>query len=147
VRLLEKQATRQNYLNYLSCPNLVGDFYDGDANPNLIETYDVPLTAQDISIVLKGAFRNHVTHVWVACKAFNDPMLSAMVSDAGSQKFIAGVVDLVGGYADKTGACTMEAALQGQPISKSFEDCRVKYDLKFHNKWGIQGNGSDFLGK
>src|SRR6202012_5742777 len=92
VRLLKSQATRQNYLNYLSCPNLVGDFYDGDANPDELETYDVPISAQDVSIVLKGAFRNHVTHIWVACKAFNDPMLSAMVNDAGSQKFIAGVV-------------------------------------------------------
>ncbi len=146
VRLLKSQATRQNYLNYLSCPNLVADFYDGDANPNQLETFDAPISAQDISILLKGVFRNHVTHVWVACKAFNDPMLSAMVADAGSQKFIAGVVDLVSGYADRTGVCTMESALQGDAISTSLEDCRAKYDLKFHNKWGIAGSGSDFLG-
>jgi hypothetical protein len=147
VRLLKERATRQNYLNYLSCPNLVGDFYDGDANPDQLETYDVPITSQDISTVLNGAFRNHVTHVWIACKAFNDPMLSAMVKDAQSQKFIAGTVDLVAGYADKTGICTMESALQGQPISKALSDCHAKHDLKFHNKWGIAGNGSDYLGQ
>jgi hypothetical protein len=147
VKLLNEKATRQNYLNYLSCPNLIGDFYDGDSNPTLVEAVDAPVSAQDFSIVLKGAFRNHVTHIWVACQAFNDPMLSAMVKDAQAQKFIAGKVDLVGGYSDRTGVCTMEAAIAGQSISKSFEECRLKQDLKFHDRWGIGGTGSDYLGQ
>ena len=49
VRLLLADATRQNYLNYMSCPNLVGNFYDGDANPESMVTVDGMINATDFS--------------------------------------------------------------------------------------------------
>jgi hypothetical protein len=147
VRLLKEQATRQNYLNYLSCPGLVVDFYDGDANSNALETYDGTITAADISIILKNAFHRNVVHVWVACRAFNDPMLSAMVNDAEAQKFVAGQVDLIAGYADRTGVCVMQSALSGKSITNSVSLCHEQQDLHWHNRWGVAGNGSDYLNR
>jgi hypothetical protein len=147
VVLAGEDAMRQNYLNFMSCPALVGNFYDGDANPSRIEASDAPITADDFSTVLKGAFRNHVINVWVACKAFNEPMLSAVVRDAQAQKFVAGKVDLIGIFSDRTGVCTMKETLQGKDFTDSFKECKAQYDLKFHNKWGVGGDGSETLGK
>jgi hypothetical protein len=146
ISLLKNDATRANYVNYMSCPNLVGNFYDGDANPNEIVTVDGTLSAQDIEGSLAGAFRNHVTNIWLACEAFNDPMLSAMTSVAGSQVYAAGINDLLVGPSDKTAACTMEAAISGKPMSQAFADCQKQLDDP-QDHWGFKVQGSETFGQ
>jgi hypothetical protein len=145
VRLFESQATTANYLNYMSCPNLIGNFYDGDANKGEIVTKDGFLTSARISAVLRGAFRGKVTNIWVACQAYNAPMLPAMLQDAQSQKYAAGIDDLIVGPSDRTGACAMKAAIQNQSMTQAFANCRHQHDL-FLDHWGFGGNGSDQLG-
>lgn len=144
VELLVNQATRQNYLNYLSCPRLVGDFYDGDANPQAITTYDGELSASDVISSLSGKFKYWVTNIWVACEAFNNPMLGAMIDTAQSKKYAAGINDLNVGPSDKAAACAMKAALAGQPILASFQDCVSQNDVA-SDHWGIDGNGPDLF--
>jgi hypothetical protein len=145
VMLLKEKATRQNYLDYMSCPNLIGNFYDGDADPNEIVTNDGVISSDEISHLLIGAFRNRVTNIWLACEAANDPMLSAMVKTSQSQKYYAGVNDLQVGPSDKAAACTMVAAIGGASISESFASCYKQFDDP-SDKWGGGGSGSDFLG-
>jgi hypothetical protein len=144
VTLLISQATRQNYLNYMSCPALEGNFYDGDANPQALATADGMVSSDDISTVLKGKFKYWVTNIWVACEAYNDPMLSAVQNDAQAKKYAAGINDLEVGPSDKAAACAMEAALANNPMTGAFNDC-VQKDDTADDHWGWGGNGSDLF--
>jgi len=145
VTLLKTDATRQAYLDYMSCPRLQGNFYDGDSNPEEFITNDGVITHSDFNTLLDKAFRFRVVNIWLACEAFNDPMLSAVVESAQAQKYAAGINNLLVGPSDKAGACTMEAALEGKPISTSFDECYKKYDDP-QDHWGLGGKGSDLLG-
>lgn len=142
-RLLVADATRTNYLNYMACPNLIGNFYDGDANPYLITTNDGSISASDMSNV---RFRGKVTNYWLACEAYNDPMKSAVLTSASTQKYAAGINDLIVGPSDRTAACAMISAIQGDQLSSSFESCKTTND-NTADQWGYGGSGSDYFGQ
>jgi hypothetical protein len=146
IRLLEADATRQAYLNYMTCPNLIGNFYDGDANTSEMVTVDGSINSDDFSTTLAGAFRHKVVNIWLACEAYNDPMLTAVKDTAMSQKYAAGINDLEVGPSDKAAACAMEAAIQGQALTAAFQACYKKID-KSTDHWGFGGDGADYLGK
>jgi hypothetical protein len=146
VLLLGEDATRKAYLNYMSCPNLKGNFYDGDSNPEEMITVDDSITADDYKTILLEKFRFKVTNIWLACQAFNDPMLTAVTVGAQSQKYAAGINDLQVGPSDKAAACAMEAAFEGKPMTASFQECYKKFDNE-DDHWGFDGLGSDFFGK
>lgn len=146
VLLTLDQATRQNYLNYMSCPKLVGNFYDGDADSGGITTVDGYISSDDIKTELAKKFRYKVTNIWLACEAYNDPMKSVMLNDAQSQKYAAGINDLLVGPSDEAAACTMNAAIDGKPETASFQVCYKKLD-KPSDHWGFGGSGSDYFGK
>jgi hypothetical protein len=143
VSLLNAQATRLNYLAYMSCPQLVGNFYDGDASPQHFNTYDGIVSATEISAA-KSLFRYQVTNIWVACEAFNDPMLTAVTVDAQSQKYAAGINNLLVGPSDYAAACAMKAAIDGAPMTQSFQDCYKQLDTT-EDQWGFGGTGSDIF--
>jgi len=143
VSLLKEKATRANYLAYMACPKLVGNFYDGDSNPQSFITVDGVINATEIS-AMKGLFGFHVTNIWVACEAFNDPMLSSVTKDAQAQKYAAGINDLLVGPSDQAAACAMKAAIAGQPMTQAFQDCYRQLDSA-NDKWGFGGQGSDIF--
>lgn len=144
VILLKSQATHDAVLNYLACPNLVGNFYDGDANTDEMVTYNGQITASEFASSVN--FREDVTNIWLACEAYNDPMLSAVQTTAKSQKYAAGINDLEVGPSDKAAACAMEAAIQGKPMTQAFKDCYAQVDTTADH-WGFDGAGSDYFGK
>jgi hypothetical protein len=145
VQLLKADATRANYLNYMVCPNLKGNFYDGDANPMEITTVDGSINAEDIRDQLNGAFHFHVTNIWLACQAYNNPILSSMTLSAQSQKYAAGKNDLEVGPSDQAAACAMKAALDGKAMTAAFQACYTQFDNSA-DQWGFSGNGSDYFG-
>jgi hypothetical protein len=145
VELLIAQATRSNYLNYMKCPNLKGNFYDGDANPDLIVTYDGLISSDDINKELANKFNYHVTNIWLACEAFNNPMKASMLDVAKSQKYAAGINDLLVGPSDYAAACAMKKAIGGEPMTASFQACYAQYD-KPEDQWGFDGKGNDIFG-
>jgi hypothetical protein len=145
IRLLITDATRSNYLNYMACPNLRGNFYDGDANSQLIITHDGAVSAQDINLVLRNQFKFRTVNIWLACEAYNNPMKNAMLHVAQSQKYAAGKNDLTVGPSDKAAACAMEAALNGKPMKKSFRECYDLFDEE-DDEWGFGGDGTNFFG-
>ncbi len=149
VRLYIDDATAQNYVNYMSCPKVVGNFYDGDANPDLITTVDGIILHDTFETVLKSAFRNHVTNFWLACEAFNDPMKSAVIDDAAAQKYAAGINDLLIGPSDRAAACAMKASIDGTHITAAFNKCVKKEDNPdtSQDRWGYGGNGTDTFGQ
>jgi hypothetical protein len=146
VLLLGEAATRQAYMNYMSCPNLKGNFYDGDSNPEEMITADESITAQDYATTLKGAFRFRVTNIWLACEAFNNPMLDSAMNQAASQKYAAGINDLQVGPSDNAAACAMKAAINGQPMTAAFQACYQQLDNS-EDHWGFDGQGSDLFGQ
>ena len=146
VRLTHAQATRMSYLNYMTCPRLKGNFYDGDADPYLIVTADSEITSDEISTVLNGAFRRHVTNIWLACEAYNNPILTSAKTVAKSQKYAAGINDLQVGPSDRAAACAMEAAFLGQAMTQAFDECYRKLDSSA-DQWGFGGDGSDYFGQ
>jgi hypothetical protein len=143
VRLLKQTATHDAYLNYMACPKLVGNFYDGDSNPDEMVVYDGSLTASEITASVR--FNLHTTNIWVACEAYNDPMLSAVETSAQSQKYAAGINDLEVGPSDKAAACAMKAAIAGKPMTSSFQDCYRQLNTT-SDKWGFGGSGQDTFG-
>ena len=144
IRLYKQQATRRNYLNYMLCPHVEGNFYDGDAWPQSITTYDDDVTYQDINTYLNQKFNYKMVNIWLACEAYNDPMKSAMLVSAQSQKYAAGVNDLLIGPSDKAAACAMIEALNGSDLSTAFKTCYNKLDVK-EDQWGFGGDGSSYM--
>jgi hypothetical protein len=142
VELYTTDATRQNYLNYMSCPKLIGNFYDGDANPQLITTSDGTVTADDFTNNLSGKWKLHVTNVWLACEAYNNPMLGTIQDAVGAKKYAAGINDLEIGPSDRAGACAMKAFIAGKAMTQSFQDCYKKEDTSA-DQWGFGGKGTD----
>ena len=143
--LLIKDATSQNYLNYMSCPALLGNFYDGDANTGVLATNDGEISAKEFTTKLKGSFRSKVTNIWLACEAYNNPMLKAIRDTDQSQKYAAGINDLKIGPSDNAAACAMKAAIAGKPMTAAFKACYEQLDTP-EDKWGFGGNGSDTFG-
>jgi hypothetical protein len=146
AQLYVSQATRTNLIAYLNCPRLKGSFYNGDANPAMVATHDGVVTAKEFQEQLSGQFGHQVTNIWLACEAYNEPMKSVMLSKLESQKYAAGINDLMVGPSDQTAACAMKAAISGQAMGKSFQDCYKKYDVS-KDKWGFGGAGSDYFGR
>ncbi len=145
VRLLQQSATRTNYLNYMKCPRLKGNFYDGDANTQLITTVDGVISYADINSLLYQQFNYKVTNIWLACRAFNDPMRSSLLVSAQSQKYAAGINDLKVGPSDRAANCAMKEAISGKPMASSFQDCIKRYSSR-DDRWGFAGNGADIFG-
>ena len=138
------EATVSAVMDVLACPNLVGFFYDGDASSQMIALSDGYLHAADITKHFGGKWGG-LTHIWLACSAFNEPMLSAMKA-AKSQVFAAGVADLRIGPSDKAAACAMQGALEGLEMKASFDYCTSYYDAP-SDEWGWYSEGADLLGQ
>jgi hypothetical protein len=144
VRLNRDAATHDAWLNYMACPNLIGNFYDGDASPNEIVVRDGAITASEFTSSVN--FRLRTTNIWLACQAYNDPMRHAVETDAKSQKYAAGINNLLVGPSDKAAVCAMKAAIGGKAITQALEDCRAQLNVA-SDHWGIGGAGSDYFGK
>lgn len=142
VELYVADATSQAYLDYMSCPKLRGNFYDGDADPTLITTYDGEISSDEIDAALRRSFRHKVTNIWLACQAYNNPIRDVVRDGAESRKYAAGINDLLVGPSDRAAACAMEAGLDGKPLTSSFKECYDRLDTT-EDKWGFGGGGSD----
>jgi hypothetical protein len=144
VLLLGDQATREAYLNYMSCPALLGNFYDGDGDPSSIEAIDGSIGADDFSGVMKEGFRLKVFNLWVACQSYNDPLLASVQKDAKAKKYAAGISDLADGPSDDAAKCAMEAAIEGKPMTAASKDCYDQHDDS-SDQWGFGGDGGDLF--
>jgi hypothetical protein len=141
VRLLAHNATNGNFISYISCPNLKGIFYDGDGTPQIITAHNGVIPS---SVIANAKFQN-VTNIWVACEAYNNPMKTAAIKTAHSQKFAAGINDLLIGPSDDAGKCAMIKALNGSAMEEAFWRCESDFDSP-EDWWGFGGDGSDYFG-
>lgn len=141
VLLILENATRVNFLSYARCPKLRALFYDGDATNSFITTYDTIISHYDIA-QLRWKYR--VTTYWLACQAFNPPMLNAVIA-ASPRRWAAGVTDLGVGAADIAASAAMIKALNGSCLEESFDHSMKTIDLLPTDFWGFGGFGQNIL--
>lgn len=67
---------------------------------------------------------------------------TTMLDQSHSQKYAAGISDLHVGPSDATAKCAIIAAINGQSMTKAFNDCRAQFDIAI-DEWGFDGSGSD----
>ncbi|MCF6774944.1 hypothetical protein L3V83_00110 [Thiotrichales bacterium 19X7-9] len=156
-------ATAKAYLDAMTCPKLIGNFYDGDGLQNSIYTTPTTsdpaglLTSKQIETVLKGKLRYKVTNIWVACQSGNNPMQSAMTVSAEAQKYASGLDGLYDGPGDYTGACTIDTIMNKnnkltiqQVFTKCHQEAKTKHTGPNSGKtepWYFGGQGANMFGK
>lgn len=143
-KLLGVEASVENYLNLLSCPNLKGFYSIGGGSEEGILVSDGFVTFENINDELKGKLTNTVVvfntgHVW------RDPMKKSIVIEANAQKYVAGISDMWVGPSEQATLCFWDAAFKGQSMSNALISCNETHDSQ--DEIEIKGLGSDLLNK
>lgn len=126
-KLVGKDATVENYENWLSCPNLKGFSHIGHGNTSgIILLNDGVLDANTIK---KDIHLNlHTLVTFDSCDVFNDPLKNVMINDAKAQKFSGGISSLMIYGSTEAYACTWKKVLEGLSFSDSLKSCEVDND-------------------
>jgi hypothetical protein len=139
--LYDDEATSQNIINYLSCPNVKAYHDTGDGDDNGWETFDGLVSDQDIQNDLNGKLNDKIIYL-NDCLVFNNPLQQAMVS-AGASAYMGGITELSVLTTDEAGACTWNAILENNtdvPLEKKSSVCQTAYDyMPFGSSDGITG--------
>lgn len=129
--LVGPAATMQNYLDYLSCPNLGGFNNIGHGDQGEIFVYDGALTSDDFSTL---NFQNRTTIVFNSCNVMNDPMSTVMQRN-GARFFAGGISDLMIGTSEPVTYCFWNATFQGKTMTETMELCS---ELDPMDIWGSE---------
>jgi hypothetical protein len=143
--LLGANATVENYVNYLSCPNLKGFLNIGHGSEGGIMLDDGVLTSDEISQDLKDKLRKEVFVLFNSCEVFNNPLKSSLTEDAVAKKYSGGITALLIGPSELASQCIWNSAYQMQKISPAVKYCNMHFDSR--DKFGIGGHGTNFLDK
>lgn len=146
--LFDKDATTQNMLNYLSCPNVKAYHDTGDGYPYYIETYDGILSVDDINKNLAHKLQNKTIYLndcMVASKVDNS--IEKTIINNGAQAFIGGITPLGVLTTDAAGACFWHQAMQGKNMQQASAFCQSQYDYTGvqNGETDYQSNGNDLL--
>lgn len=117
--LMGMAATRQNYLDFMNCPQLGGFSSIGHGNEGLIFTYDGMITVHDFA---KLNFSNLTTVVFNSCSVMNPPMSTTLAS-AGVQFFSGGVSDLIVGLSEPVTVCFWADAFGNRNMTWALNNC------------------------
>jgi hypothetical protein len=148
-RLLQQNATAQNYLNYMSCPTLIGNFAIATGLPDAIITADGYITATDIDTALLEKFHFSVATIWAVGNVFAGEMGRSLAENAQTQRLTAGLTELSLATAPAAAACTMKAILDGKTkISDTLAGCKKIFRDPNADFWGMEDDGfsSDYFG-
>lgn len=126
-KITDKQAIVENYLNWLSCPNLKGFAHVGHGTAGWIMLDDDTLNADSIK---QNVQLNKKTIVsFNSCEVFNDPLKSVMIDHANAQRFTGGISPLYIWGSTQTYACAWKKMLEaGESLSTALEDCKIQFD-------------------
>jgi hypothetical protein len=124
-------ATRQNYLDYLSCPNLGGFNNIGHGDPNEIFVYDGSITSDDLQ---SYNLANLTTVVFNSCNVMNDPM-STVMNGNGARFFAGGISELMIGSSEPVTYCFWQNAFSGNNMTSSLSQCS---QLDPSDQWGSE---------
>ena len=128
--LYDNEATSQNIINYLSCPNVKAYHDTGDGNTNGWETFDGLITYENIQENLNGKLHNKIIYL-NDCLVFNDPLKQTVISIGGAAAYLGGITELSTLTTDEAGACTWNEILENNtdvPLDKKSSICQNAYD-------------------
>ena len=129
--LVGPAATRQNYLNYLSCPNLGGFSNIGHGDQGEIFVYDGAVTSQDLAGL---NFQNRTTIIFNSCNVMNDPM-STVMDNNGARFYAGGVSDLMIGSSEPVTYCFWNNTFQSKNMTDAMLQCA---QLDPQDIWGSE---------
>jgi hypothetical protein len=133
-------ATRQNYLDYLSCPGLEGFNNIGHGTPNEIFVYDGSISSDDL---LNYDFQGLTVIVFNSCNVMDPPMSNTMVS-ANTRFYAGGISELQIGTSEPVTYCFWQAALSESNMTSSAKLCSALDPL---DVWGSEDpSGNNYFG-
>jgi hypothetical protein len=143
--LLDTDATVENYVAYLSCPNLKGFYNIGHGSEDGIMLDDGILSHDVISEKLKDTLHEKVVVLFNSCEVFQDPLKGSLINDADAQKYAGGITPLRIGPSELASQCFWVSAFAHYDATSSLEFCNYHFDQKQGDIWGIDGKGSETL--
>lgn len=146
-RPFEPQPTVQNYLNWMSCPNVKGFYNESHGSEEGILLSDDFFLYDLVDKNLRGKLKDDVV-LFDSCSTFQDPLLSAMTGlfRGNSQQYMAGQVPLPFGSSEKTAACFWNLAIKDHAklTEYTIAYCAQQSGLAV-NAFQIKGNGNQYL--
>ena len=127
--LYDDEATTENIMNYLSCPNVKAYHDTGDGNTDGWETFDGMVSNDDIDNNLNDKLKNKIIYL-NDCLVFNDPLKTSIIS-AGASGYMGGITTLSILTTDEAGACTWSSIFENHkdiPLNQKSEICQDSYD-------------------
>lgn len=138
--LVGMAATRQNYLDYLSCPGLEGFNNIGHGTPQEILVYDGSISSDDLS---GYDFQGLSVILFNSCNVMDPPMSTAMVT-ANTRFYAGGISELQIGTSEPVTYCFWQAALTESNMSASAASCATLDPL---DVWGYEDpSGNNYFG-
>ena len=143
VKVLKGNQENTNAVKgWLSCSNLILYGRVGHGNTQGIMLDDGMLRYNYFQSLSQTALADKVLY-FNSCQTHNDPLKSSIVN-AGVQKFIGGVTDLLIGPSEKVFKCWQTKVVsQNKAMTPSLQTCQNLHPNA--GQHGIAGNGSDFL--
>ncbi len=143
VKILKGQQENTNAVkSWLSCSNLIQYGRVGHGNTYGIMLADGMLSHNYFKSLSQTALADKVLY-FNSCQTHNDPLKSSIVN-AGAQKFIGGITDLLIGPSEEVFKCWQAKVVsQNKAMTPSLQTCQNLHpDAGQH---GISGNGSDHM--
>ncbi len=145
VTLIGRHETVQAYKDWLSCNNLMLLGRVGHGNTTGIMLSDGLLSYNYFNGLSATALNNKVLY-FNSCQVHNPPLQPAIVN-AGVQKYIGGIENLLVGSSEEVFKCFLQNVVaEKSAMTTSLQSCEEQhYPHQGHH--GISGSGSDFLGE
>lgn len=143
AKMLGDEASVENYIGWLSCPNLKGFYNVGHGNDSGILLADGFLSHEVFKTELNAKLAARTVVLFNSCEVVNDPLKSSITEDANAQKYAGGITTLWIGPSEKASQCFWAEAFKHQEMSPALAYCAEKHDPT--DVWGIEGHGADVL--
>ena len=129
--LIGLSATRQNYVDFMSCPQLGGFNNIGHGSPDAILLTDGVLTSDDFAGM---KFRNITSIIFNSCQVMNPPMSDVMNAN-GARFYSGGISTLTIGTSEPVTYCFWQSVLQGRNMTETLTDCA---NMDPNDVWGTE---------
>jgi len=129
--LMGVAASRQNYLDYMSCTDMGGFNNIGHGDQSAIILYDGVLTYQDFAQI---NFESTTSILFNSCQVMNPP-LSDVMNKNGARFYAGGVSTLLIGFSEPVTTCFWNATFHDANMTAALTKCATLDPL---DTWGSE---------
>lgn len=141
--MLNKEATKEAYKNWLSCKNLIAFVNVGHGNAFAIKCADGAFDYKAIESIGK-VFQNKTIYI-NSCLVANHPFQTAFI-EGGAAVFAGGRQEVAVGPSEKVCMCFMQSALEGNEMTADLlSGCEKSTNYPNPYAHSLSGNGPYFL--